>query len=188
MDTMNTLVIVAMRAVDDSLSRLDDEFPNDKTYAGMCNVACQYMKEYIATTYWANVDEPIKVQFVHGELIKSPMVKSEDWHYEHTWLKLSLRDKWLYVDPTAKQWKVVFPNIPDVYISVVPPRWFIPDAISSLRLPPVKALNNIRMFDKTINMDVGAYDWFVDNVYGKVSDWIGTNLHIRKYKTGRNEQ
>ena len=62
----------------------------------------------------------------HGE--QRHMVENHpSWYYQHTWAAIIINRRKFYVDPTSQQFKHIYADIPDFYISEKPPRWYLAD-------------------------------------------------------------
>jgi hypothetical protein len=97
-------------------------------YAGLCNVGCAMFKfeiQELAKKY----DLDIKTMIIHGEQRHNHRIKPDDWYIQHTWISvygLCLNEN-IYVDLTSQQFKYLYDDIPDYYISTTPPPWYMPD-------------------------------------------------------------
>lgn len=70
----------------------------------------------------------VVIDFVHGEQAHSTKIKEEYWGIEHTWIAVHYKDITVYADPTASQFKWLWHDIPDYYVSTRKPKWFYPDS------------------------------------------------------------
>ena len=69
----------------------------------------------------------IQIEFIHGEQKHTTKLKPEYWGIEHTWLKVTMGKIVIYADPTCGQFKWLYKDIPDWYVSARRPKWFFPD-------------------------------------------------------------
>lgn len=70
----------------------------------------------------------VVIDFIHGEQRHSPKIDEECWGIEHTWISVRYKNITVYCDPTSSQFKWLWKDIPDYYVSTTKPRWFYPDS------------------------------------------------------------
>lgn len=102
-----------------------------KDYCGLCDVASDMVirdfNTYM-TTYLRNIKYNIRT--VHGEQQHTPRIPSYYWEYQHTWVELEIRGVTIHIDPTCSQFKFIYPDIPDYFVSIEPPKWYLKDSDS----------------------------------------------------------
>jgi hypothetical protein len=102
--------------------RVREELDNSDNYKGLCDEACQLFKKYIST------NESIEFIQCHGELKHTFKIDPHSWNIEHSWIKLKFTDGFvLYIDPTSQQFRDLYPDIPDYYMSQDAPIWYYSD-------------------------------------------------------------
>ena len=69
----------------------------------------------------------IKCTAIHGEQKHNSRIDSSYWMYQHTWALVTINEISIYVDPTSSQFKYLYSDIPDFYISTIAPPWYYPD-------------------------------------------------------------
>lgn len=131
--------------------------PN-KFWIGTCDMVSEIIIDRIkkfAKDYNIN----LQVDYVHGEIRHSPKIKSENWVYQHTWVQMDISGTSIYLDGTCQQFRDIWPDIPNWYVSLKPPKWFYPD-----RRNPMWVFKN-----HTIQDAIGFVQY---NIWGKMSDII----------------
>ena len=98
----------------------------------------------------------------HGEIAHSLNIPSKYWSIQHTWLKIKKGELVLYVDATCDQFRHLFKEIPDFYISEKKPKWFLNDE-ENLRFKYYK------MHD--------FFNWLQFKVKGKTYDLISRKIN-----------
>lgn len=121
-------------------------------------------------------------RLVHGEMVHSPKCPSKYWAQQHTWVEINISNKkptYIYVDPTSSQFKSIFDDIPEYYISSFKPRWYLADrdnAIWSNKL--VRFIDaHIRIKNKFASTpDHDVYEGIISlctyEIWGRISDCI----------------
>jgi hypothetical protein len=112
-----------------------------KDYTGLCDKAFTLFEEKIKEYNKANRTS-IEVLHFHGEQRHSPRIDPKCWPYQHTWMGVMYDGIVLYIDPTSSQFKDLYNDIPDYYISPVKPRWFYSDRENPLWNGFTRVLNN----------------------------------------------
>lgn len=129
---INKDIIPIVKSVRDNLGYIyDTDNPNSyhTNFTGLCDVACCDVKEILLDRLKFKYDiTTAKISIIHGEQRHTPLIKSLYWWFEHTWLELSIGDKKVYIDPTSSQFKDLYNDIPDYYVSLTPPKWYLPDS------------------------------------------------------------
>lgn len=111
------------KGIDITIEVLQRRYPNfnpnkDTTYSGLCNDASNVFIQAMENI------TGIKGKMIHGEIKHNSNVLSQYWEVEHTWVKY---DKY-YVDITCGQFRNIISNVPSIYVSKRPPKWFLPDS------------------------------------------------------------
>ena len=112
--------------------KLEDMTLNEA--ANMCldipGIYCFHDINYMVTKTMTDIcAERINIKLVHGEQAHTPEIDESEWYMEHTWVEISLYDDptIIYVDCTSGQFKYLYNDIPDYYISTEKPRWYLAD-------------------------------------------------------------
>jgi hypothetical protein len=138
---------------------LDDEYDtmaggDFEGYRGLCDKSYIMFKKEIKKI---NVKYKMNLEVIHfhGEQKHTPKINPMNWCYQHTWAGIrNDSGDIIYVDPTCQQFKWLYNDIPDYYISVTPPPWYISDR------------DNI--FFKVYRKN----EWIAINVIGKIDYYI----------------
>ena len=96
------------------------------SYRGLCEIATREFIDritYVARLYGAE----ITTEIIHGEQAHTMEIYPPYWMLQHTWCSIYDGVDRLYVDLTSQQFKWLYKDIPDFYISNLPPRWYLPD-------------------------------------------------------------
>jgi hypothetical protein len=96
-------------------------------YSSLCDGATLFILDRIKKRYSNVKGLNIKGKICHGELKHYPKIPSLYWNFQHTWLRLDINSESIYIDITCKQFQYICNEIPDYYISIFPPPWFIED-------------------------------------------------------------
>ena len=96
----------------------------NKDYAGLCYKAIQQL----FINMRADGMPREHMHTIHGEQRHSIEIPSADWFIEHTWGYVIHNNIIVYIDPTSQQFKKLYHDIPDYYVSTTPPRWYLPDS------------------------------------------------------------
>lgn len=96
-----------------------------EAYKGLCNESYSLFEQEISKLNNLNLEV---IQF-HGEQKHTVKIDPENWYYEHTWIGLKYKNsnKILFIDPISQQFRWLYNNIPDFYISDRPPKWYLSD-------------------------------------------------------------
>lgn len=131
-----------------------------ENYRGLCDIATDMVLERInmyMETYFKHLD--FELHDKHGEQRHNPKISSENWVLQHTWGYFRIGSKEIYIDPTSSQFKDIWDDIPDFYVSTDPPKWYYDD-----RKNP--AFNGItRKLNETIKIPMYLKD-------GEDSRWV----------------
>lgn len=145
------------------------------TCEGHCDAAVR-MWMHGVTGVIKSIQEPIP-QFsmyeVHGEQRHTPDIPSTEWMMEHTWGVLEVGKVKYYADPTARQFKYLYPDIPNWYFGKEPPRWYYPDCKNPCWMRSTRWLNVIRIPERLNGKWRMTRFWlFIQyTVWAKISDW-----------------
>lgn len=100
-----------------------DEF---KDYRSLCDTSIKMLNDKLIE--YADTHEiTIKCTAIHGEQKHNSRIDSSYWMYQHTWALVTINEISIYVDPTSSQFKYLYSDIPDFYISTIAPPWYYPD-------------------------------------------------------------
>ena len=102
----------------------DSEYFN---YRGLCEIATHMLIKSI-NTFNEKHDTDFSIKGIHGEQKHSAVINPDKWKCQHTWCKIFNGEKYIYVDITASQFKCLYHDIPNVYTSDIPPKWYLADA------------------------------------------------------------
>lgn len=139
---------------------------NYERFAGLCDISCDMLKEKL-TRYALEYDENITVKEIHGEQKHSPMCPSNLWALQHTWAMITWDDFVFYVDPTSSQFNHIYRDIPDMYVSKAPPKWYLPDRRNISFSNRGAKLNN-----RFVIGGLGIVEFLQYKVWGRISDVI----------------
>lgn len=98
-------------------------------YTGLCDYASSMIVSKINSLNEDRNNPDFIAGTVHGEQKHSPRIESKYWAEQHTWVAVLLcrLNCFIFIDPTSSQFKRLYSDIPDIYISMRPPKWFYPD-------------------------------------------------------------
>lgn len=112
--------------------RLSDEYNvnniwgDNLDYRGLCDITYVMLTDRISLfNKLHGVDW--KVIHFHGEQKHTPRINSKNWAFQHTWAAVTDGVDIIYVDITSQQFKWLYPDIPDYYISFKAPKWYYSD-------------------------------------------------------------
>lgn len=134
-------------------------------YRGLCDKASVMLRHRLEYDYPGR----LSVRTIHGEQKHTTRISSDEWLYQHTWLRVTdlVNKKIYYVDPTASQFQDLYPEIPDYYVDEKPPVWFLEDSHNF-----VVSKLGYRINDKIRICKHGIVDIFEYVIYGGISDGI----------------
>lgn len=163
-----------------------------KNYTGLCDSAssefCKQMNEYFNKNKDLSDELKCSVGSLHGEQKHSPVIKSSYWPLQHTWCFVNFARMTVYVDITCQQFKSIYDDIPDYYISKTKPKWFYPDKDN----PAWRGIfgigqwlnNHINISHKVTdkggkrrNVKEGLIEFFQYEIWGSISDKIYEKKH-----------
>lgn len=100
--------------------------PDNPLRVGMCdNASVKFMELFNERSEYNS----IRATTTHGELVHTPRIKSEYWSLQHTWNVINIAGVGsIYVDVTGIQFRDIFEDIPSIYVSTEPPKWYLPDS------------------------------------------------------------
>lgn len=127
-DIINNITSIVIDVRKELSLQYDIESDHYKGYLGLCNEAYVLFKHKVETFNTQNSTK-YKILYYHGEQKHSPKIDRINWKYQHTWMGIfdPTTNKILYVDPTSQQFRFLYNDIPDFYISFIPPKWYIDD-------------------------------------------------------------
>ena len=169
------------------------EHPN---FTGLDNKASAMLVERLTSSEELKKTQifDLEIVMVHGEINHKPFIPSRYWAMRHTWVEVGMnfeaknleyrrvRDVYIYIDCTSQQFKHMFEDIPDFYISALTPHWFYPDRDNWVyKEDSFKWLNEnikipIKKKDNRYCDDViGLLEYCQYEIWGRISDWLGKN-------------
>lgn len=175
---MLDLVEAEVISVRDDMSKIYDVTDGFyKNFHGLCNTATIRLIDNLRISL---KNTPVDIYSIHGEQKHTPRTESCHWPFQHTWLAVDFDQCTIYADPTCGQFKDLYNDIPDYYVSTKPPKWFYPDSrnpvwngitarinekikIKRKGVPPYSA-------DKII--EDGIIEFLQYEVWGRISDII----------------
>ena len=132
-----------------------------KDYTGLCDKAIQRLFIYLR----ASGIPREHLNSIHGEQKHSIEIPSSEWFMEHTWGYIIHNGITIYVDPTSQQFKYLYYDIPNYYVSTKPPRWYLPDMNNVVWKPGILHTMNEKIkigrfgiVDHLVNLKGFAYD------------------------------
>lgn len=149
-----------------------------ENYRGLCDIACN---KFMNVAMHDN-DVYVRVRLIHGEQKHKPNLISRCWAYEHTWMQVMVNGVYVYADPTSGQFKNLYSDIPDYYISTKKPKWYYPDKRNPAFNGLTRMLNDrIKLNIKVprlngngmCNYKIGIIEYLQRFVWGRISDKIG---------------
>ena len=149
---MNKTIEKIIKEIRRNLSKLEN------TTTGKCDLACELLIKELKK----KSPESCEIETQHGEVAHKFGIDSKHWGLQHTWLKITTKEKTLFVDPTCDQFRHLFKEIPDFYISEKKPKWFLNDE-ENLRFKYYK------MHD--------FFNWLQFKVKGKTYDLISKKIN-----------
>lgn len=153
-------------------------------YTGLCDIASDMFKDHLCN-YTDTFIQPgaVTVEIHHGEQKHSPKISSYYWGMQHTWNVVYLGDFVIYVDCTCGQFSKFYKNIPQTYVSITPPPWWIDDrdnkALGRSELK-INKIIKLPVFGEEKIQWVGIMDILTYYVWGAISDMIGFIFGMRK--------
>ncbi len=168
-----------IREIRSDLAKEYDVFPGGKNenYMGLCDIAVtRLIKQLEKYKEKRNISLVFKAE--HGELSHSPICDSSHWPTQHTWCLVKRFDALIYVDPTSSQFKDIFPDIPEYYLSLEPPKWYLSDRFNraysgwTATLNKWKLTYKIRKDGKRMVVREGIVEFFQYSIWGGISDFI----------------
>lgn len=153
--------------------------PDNPNYAGLCYQATSMFLEKMKESCEKR-GIPLKFKSIHGEQRHNPNLHSTKWHFQHQWCWVDLLGKRYYVDCTCGQFKDLYDDIPDYYISIKKPKWFLDDRKNIAFNGFTKWLNQKIVIRRRIVLtDMGkteVHDGIIEfiqyEIWGPISDFI----------------
>ena len=159
-------------------------------YAGLCYEATQLFIENIQKSC-EKKGLSFKFKSIHGEQRHTPKIPSNQWTAQHQWCWVEISGRRYYVDCTCEQFKHMYPDIPDYYISVKKPKWFIDDR-SNIAFNGVTKWINLKIVLKRrveildfgpMEVHDGIIEFIQYEIWGRISD--GIRKVLRRDKNGK---
>lgn len=178
---VETIVINIRNELKDHYDITSTEYEN---YAGLCNIAVEMFINRM-NPILSRLPKNIRyeIRSIHGEQSHHPRISSNKWGIQHTWIILTVGKKKVYIDPTSSQFKDMYVDIPDYYISCKKPKWYYPDRRNPQFRSFTKVLNNKIRFHKVItimgenvNSTFGIIEFFQYDIWGTISDKIRNTI------------
>lgn len=156
-----------------------DEGQEYSNFTGLCEISCEMFEELISDLN-IRLGTNLKVKRHHGEQRHTPNIESKYWPIEHTWASVTCGNAVLYIDITSSQFKNIYDDIPDYYISTSKPKWYYPDSDNwRFKGKIIKRLMNYRCIKHTIQVNgepLVVRDSVAEilqfEVWGRISDII----------------
>lgn len=159
-----------------------------KDYRGLCDEASSMFSNEFNRKHYSEDERNPTAHCIHGEIRHAPHCESKYWPHQHTWVEVRIpkdydytRYDMLYVDITCSQFKHIFADIPDYYISTVPPKWYLKDSDNVVwKKGILRSINRrirIPFKDRSgIHHCEGVIEFIQYEIWGRISDRYG--LHI----------
>lgn len=128
-------------------------------YRGLCFKSVKLLKEEVHNLN-NKYGTDLKVKEIHGEQKHSHKIDRSNWYLQHSWAVvygLAINDV-IYVDITSQQFQGIYDDIPDYYISLEPPVWYLPDSEN----------RSILLYDNHKWFTVHIYDELVFYIWGGI--------------------
>lgn len=156
-----------------------DEGQEYEYFAGLCEISCERFEELISDLN-DRLGTNLKVKRHHGEQRHTPLIESKYWPIEHTWASVTCGNVVLYIDITSSQFKYIYDDIPDYYISTSKPKWYYPDYDNwRFKGKVIKRLMNYRCIKHTIQINGeplvindSVAEVLQFDIWGRISDAI----------------
>ena len=152
------------------------DYPN---YSGLCYYASTMVVERIDELNMDRKHPDFVAVTVHGEQKHSPRAYSKYWPKQHEWVEVYVKvlDTYIYIDPTSGQFKHIYDDIPDFYISLNPPKWYYPDRENPAWNGITKKINELIEIPYKLKGDdfiahEGIIEAFQYRIWGTISDLI----------------
>ena len=113
------------RAILSKTNNVINSSSSNYNYTGICDESIEIFKKDFREKNKDNRDLEYTFKLIHGEQKHSISIDPNYWIYEHTWLRVNfvnLNNYALYVDPTCQQFKHIYADIPDYYVSHQSPK------------------------------------------------------------------
>lgn len=157
--------------------------PLHPNYTGLCYQATSmFLGRMTDVCYDKQI--ALECESIHGEQRHTPEVPSKYWGNQHQWCWVKLLGKKYYVDCTSGQFRDLYNDIPDYYISAEKPRWFYEDS----RNPANTKWNQRLIVDQHIVCTDWGYnieyttlvEYIQYQIWGPISDLIRKIRRIKK--------
>lgn len=174
---------IALSAVVDTRKELRAKYKDIDTkdsehynFTGLCDEAVDIFAKYVKE-YGYEFGVNIYVYIIHGEQRHNPAIPSKYWILQHTWCYMQIKSIRVYVDPTSSQFKWLYNDIPNYYVSTSPPKWYYPDrkncAFSGLTSKLNKKFRidyETEILGDKIRVNEGLIEFCQYEIYGRISD------------------
>lgn len=126
----------------------DNDRPKYDDYVGLCDAVWEKLEKKINEHNNSYImKEMFKGQLIpfqlHGEMRHTSKINPDNWGYQHTWYAVIWKQnnyneysippsykEIIYIDPTSQQFQWLFTDIPNYYISTIPPKWYYWDSLN----------------------------------------------------------
>jgi len=177
---INDLILPAVIRV---RNKLLAENPDNLKLTGLCDRASKLF-EY---EFYQQLDEhwqyqcfKIKIKIVHGEQKHTPVLKSNKWFYEHTWVELSMLGYHFHIDPTSSQFQHFYKDIPNFYISTKKPKWYYPDKKNPCYSNKITQFINDNIKIPYECRRIRCIEYFQYVIWGTISDKIHSLVYNKR--------
>lgn len=151
----------------------------DDNFAGLCIEATKLFMNKIKSSC-EHSEIPIKVKEIHGEQKHCPRLQSKYWCFQHDWCCVEIAGVRYYIDCTCGQFKRLYDDIPDYYISTKKPKWFLPDRENMAFNGVTKEINKRIIIHRKITdsegkkrvVSDGLIEFLQYEIWGRISDFI----------------
>jgi len=156
-----------------------DTCKGNDDFAGLCIEATKLFMDKIRSSC-DHSEIPVKIKEIHGEQSHCPRLQSKYWCFQHDWCCVDIAGEVYYVDCTCGQFKRLYDDIPDYYISTKKPKWFLPDRENIAFNGITKKINQCIIIHRKIT-DVDGKKRVVNDciiefiqyeIWGRISDLI----------------
>lgn len=156
-------------------SQTEGPNPLHPNYAGLCYQATGMFLERM-TGVCHEKQIALECESIHGEQNHTPEIPSKYWGNQHQWCWVKILGHKYYVDCTSGQFKDLYHDIPDYYISTEKPRWFYEDS----RNPAISIWSKRLVVKRqTVRTDWGdvvesttLVEYIQYQIWGSISDLI----------------
>lgn len=155
-------------------------------YAGLCYQATDMFIKRMQKSCEIR-GTSLKYRSIHGEQKHNPRIHSSKWPYQHQWCWVEIFGRRYYVDCTCGQFKTIYDDIPDYYISVKKPKWFLDDRKNIAFNGITKWLNQKIVIKRRVVLtdwgETDVHDGIVEfiqyEIWGTISNFIRKIFKIK---------